>query len=948
MRLFGLMVTLAALTACEREHDTPPRRPAPPAPLASGSGSVATSCVPGFEFAVFGVEGVTFSGNGHTDSYDDHVSPVTESDSNAGICTDSASSGAISLSGNATIYGNACVGVGGTAGSPTINTSGKAAATSESVQSTNTTMTPVTIPSVGSNAGSVDCSSLGSNGLTANETYGAVTCSGKGTLTLSAGTYVMTSLKLSGGSTLNVKSGSIVVYLTSSLDLSGGTVANASMIAGNLVFMGGPSCTSVAVSGGASSSFAVYAPAAAVTISGNGDIYGAVVGATVTDSGNGAIHYDTELANLTPAGFSCNPSTSTEVARATPIIATIGGVSSIVQGTEVVVTPTPALPQILVDSDAAKFSFPAIKGHMYALPASYIGTTAEAVGSAGATLDAAAHIPAANYAGCGTAFMATCRTVFTTTTTGRWPVGGGGSASTGSYTFLQSSNRGALTVGLEGSNGALAGSSLDTLLTDVVTGQLGGVDHSAVAVIGPSNIALSVANVSGGARPTMIYFGAGDGMLHAICAQAATGTGCDVAGRELWAFLARTQQGVLRLNTQSIEGSPHVADAFGDFYGTGAPSFKTVLTLHTGTGIAGVANETPAVYALDITDPTSPRVLWEYTTPNAASPREYELGQGLTLAMGNVRSANGYLQAMTFAETNNAGKGSGIDGGGSAAAVVVALDTATGTEVWVSPFGFPYARGAHGDSPAVPRSGIPGGAVGVDKLQNGTMSDLVFGDLYGNVWEIDPFTGSSRYGANTPLFTPSTIEKPIGAAPAIYSDGIHQFAAFATGGYVDFSDTGSASNLWSAGTQMVFSVNLSSSVGSLNEESTSTTNGVPNVPFYQALAAGQSGFAQLAVVGSQLFLTTDGTDVNSSGYGVHGATGQTSAITVGSYGVLVVKSSPVTVGGGAAAVAFSGTSVYASNSSQIRELPSATSSTGPGVEPASFPKGVRLLFLRTE
>jgi hypothetical protein len=39
----------------------------------------------------------------------------------------------------------------------------------------------------------------------------------------------------------------------------------------------------------------IDAPNAALTYSGNGSIYGALVGNTITDSGNGAIHFDTAL-----------------------------------------------------------------------------------------------------------------------------------------------------------------------------------------------------------------------------------------------------------------------------------------------------------------------------------------------------------------------------------------------------------------------------------------------------------------------------------------------------------------------------------------------------------------------------------------------------------------------------------------------------------------------------
>ena len=197
MRLIGVMSMVAALAACEHDlEQAPAPRPAPRPPALPGTGSASSSasCVPGFGYAVFGNANVTFSGNGHTDSYDDHFTPVSTTDANAGVCTNSAANSAVSLSGNATINGTACVGAGGTAGSPTITTSGNAYSQSKGVQTADTTMTPVTIPTVGTNQGNMDCKSLSNGALAPNQTYGNVSCSGKGRLSLSAGTYVLSSI----------------------------------------------------------------------------------------------------------------------------------------------------------------------------------------------------------------------------------------------------------------------------------------------------------------------------------------------------------------------------------------------------------------------------------------------------------------------------------------------------------------------------------------------------------------------------------------------------------------------------------------------------------------------------------------------------------------------------------------------------------------------------------
>jgi len=64
------------------------------------------------------------------------------------------------------------------------------------------------------------------------------------------------------------------------------------------------------------------------------------------------------------------------------------------------------------------------------------------------------------------------------------------------------------------------------------------------------------------------------------------------------------------------------------------------------------------------------------------------------------------------------------------------------------------------------------------------MTDVVLGTLYGDVFQLDAATGTNRHGAN-PLFRFSTDYHPIGAVPAIYSNGGAQYAVVVSGGYAD-------------------------------------------------------------------------------------------------------------------------------------------------------------------
>jgi hypothetical protein len=124
--------------------------------------------------------------------------------------------------------------------------------------------------------------------------------SGGKNITLTAGTYYFHQLILSGGSTLTPAGGHLDIYVDDKLDFSGGTVVNTTGIAANVSLMscGTASTTGWTLSGGSGAYFSVYAPNHDINVSGTGNIYGAVVGASLTSSGGSMIHYDAALTQL--------------------------------------------------------------------------------------------------------------------------------------------------------------------------------------------------------------------------------------------------------------------------------------------------------------------------------------------------------------------------------------------------------------------------------------------------------------------------------------------------------------------------------------------------------------------------------------------------------------------------------------------------------------------------
>lgn len=619
--------------------------------------------------------------------------------------------------------------------------------------------------------------------------------------------------------------------------------------------------------------------------------------------------------------------TTIEISRSSPIIAPINGVISLVQGTYEF--PLPDRTEVTAVSQLADFRFPYTQGHLRVTPLEDITTSAINFKDQDSTYDAKDGIPAANYAGC-TRFNSTCRTVFTTTdaSTGTRPL---------TRRLFEASNVATigplLTAGLTG----FTATEWATLMTRILSGnevstgtfapKLGGVDRSTVAII-PSSL------TSGTTRPTMIYFGGTDGMLHAVCGSVQSGV-CDTIGRELWAYIPRVLLGDLRRNLAIIDGSPRVSEMFGDFEGTGQNSFRTILTFQTGTG-ERTANKTPAVYALDITDPASPKVLWEYTM-DVAGTDTHKLGKGLIVAQGTTR-INNVIRNIAVAQTNNGAAlpdASGTPGTGPSASVVTAIDVATGAKIWQHDYSYTDLR-VSGNG-GVPYQGVPGGAIGLDRTETGALTDIIFGTLYGDLWVLDPATGTSKYGTG-PLFRFTTDYHPIGAPPSLYSNGGAPFAVAVTGSYWDRS--GSA--IWNGDdTQYAFAVSLNTPVASaiLTEASTGG-----NVPIMFTYTGGEKASSQALIVGTELFFTTDTTDINSTGYGA-------SAVNTGkAYGLdLTGNNAGVdTVVAGVGNLANAGTALYSSGGQASEQISfDATSTVGETINGGQLPKATRRLWLRT-
>ncbi|MBI1977281.1 MAG: hypothetical protein HYS55_00850 [Candidatus Omnitrophica bacterium] len=241
-----------------------------------------------FSMALFANQTIAMSGNAQTDAYDSSVGTynVGTATSEGHIGSNRSGGNTIALSGNVQIKGDATVGPGADINTAIV-TSGNATITgTESVASSTTTLDPVTVPGSATNLGSISVS-------------------GNNTQTLTGGTYVVSSISVTGNGRLNV-TGNATIYVTGNVNIAGNGVGTASNLPTNLTLK--VQGSQINLSGNGAFYGGIYAPSTQVNISGNGALYGAVVANWINDSGNGNVHYDKAL-NQAGGGSSNNQMT---------------------------------------------------------------------------------------------------------------------------------------------------------------------------------------------------------------------------------------------------------------------------------------------------------------------------------------------------------------------------------------------------------------------------------------------------------------------------------------------------------------------------------------------------------------------------------------------------------------------------------------------------------------
>src|SRR5262249_40129188 len=110
--------------------------------------------------------------------------------------------------------------------------------------------------------------------------------------------YVTGDVNVSGSAyiLLTGSSASAMLYVGGKCTVSGAGVVNGANKASNFSIWGLPSCTQVEYSGSSALVGTIYAPEAALKLSGSAGMSGAIVAYSVDMSGGASVHYDEALA----------------------------------------------------------------------------------------------------------------------------------------------------------------------------------------------------------------------------------------------------------------------------------------------------------------------------------------------------------------------------------------------------------------------------------------------------------------------------------------------------------------------------------------------------------------------------------------------------------------------------------------------------------------------------
>lgn len=242
----------------------------------------------------------------------------------------------------------------------------------------------------------------------------------------------------------------------------------------------------------------------------------------------------------------------------------------------------------------------------------------------------------------------------------------------------------------------------------------------------PDYASFKTANAS---RQATLYIAANDGMLHALNAD---------NGQEMWAYVPKmvlpnlyklAEDNYATKHQYFVDGSPELMD----IYVGGA--WKTIL-------VAGLNSGGRGYYALDVTNPASPKGLWEICSDSAlCAVSDTDLGLSYGNPVITKRPSDGKWVVLVTSGYNNVSPGTGKG-------FLFVLDAATGAVL---------SKVDTGAGDTTTPAGLGKISVWADSGNSDNTGKYVYaGDLRGNVWQFDFTAGTTPTVLTLGTLTDST------------------------------------------------------------------------------------------------------------------------------------------------------------------------------------------------
>jgi type IV pilus assembly protein PilY1 len=275
----------------------------------------------------------------------------------------------------------------------------------------------------------------------------------------------------------------------------------------------------------------------------------------------------------------------------------------------------------------------------------------------------------------------------------------------------------------------------------------------------PDYASFKSANAS---RQATLFIAANDGMLHAFNAD---------SGQEMWAYVPKmvlpnmyklAEDNYATKHQYFVDGSPELMD----IYVGGA--WKTIL-------VAGLNSGGRGYYALDVTNPASPKGLWEICSDSAlCAISDTDLGLSYGNPVITKRPSDGKWVVLVTSGYNNVSPGTGRG-------FLFVLDAATGAIL---------SKVDTGTGDTTTPSGLGKISVWADNGNSDNTGKYVYaGDLRGNVWQFDFTAGATPTVSTLGTLTDSTGRpQSVTTRPELGLVQGHRVLFIGTGRYLGVSD----------------------------------------------------------------------------------------------------------------------------------------------------------------